>query len=115
MKFRFEFEIKKLPEPITHRHKLLLIGSCFTENIGEKLDKYKFTTLQNPNGILFNPVSVAEALTDYIEDKVATKDDLFYLNEACHSWRHHSRFSGFTGEDTVQKINASTNTAHRFL
>ena len=59
MKFRFEFDVKKLPEPIMHWHKLLLIGSCFTENIGAKLDKYKFTTLQNPNGILFNPVSVA--------------------------------------------------------
>lgn len=115
MKFRFEFDIKKLPEPVTHRHKLLLIGSCFTENIGEKLDRYKFTTLQNPNGILFNPVSVAESLTDYIEEKETTKGDLFYLNEAWHSWRHHSRFSAFTQDEALEKINASTKTAHRFL
>ena len=115
MKFRFEFDIKKLPEPITHQHKLMLIGSCFTENIGEKLDRYKFTTLQNPNGILFNPVSVAEALTAYIENKTATKEDLFYLNEAWHSWKHHSRFSGMTEEEALQKINASTRAAHAYL
>lgn len=115
MKFRYEFEIKPLPEPITHQHKLLLIGSCFTENIGEKLDKYKFTTLQNPNGILFNPASVAEALIDYIEATSFTSNDLFFLNEAWHSWKHHSRYSGITTEDALMKINMATTTAHQFL
>ena len=115
MKFRYEFDIKKLPEPLTHHHTMLLIGSCFTENIGEKLEKYKFRTLQNPNGILFNPVSVADALIDYIEATVFTEKDLFPLNEGWHSWKHHSRFSGITQEEALQKINASTAEAHRFL
>lgn len=115
MKFRFEFAVKKLPLPITHQQKLLLIGSCFTENIGEKLDRYKFTTLQNPNGILFNPVSVAEALTGYIEKTVFTEADLFFLNEAWHSWKHHSRYSGLTTDEALQKMNASTEAAHQFL
>lgn len=115
MKFRFEFDIKKLPEPITHHHGLLLMGSCFTENIGEKLNKFKFKTLQNPNGILFNPVSVADALTDYIEKRVFTEADLFHFNEVWHSWRHHSRFSGLTIEEALTKINTSTTTAHAFL
>jgi hypothetical protein len=115
MKFRYEFAIKKLPQPITHQHRLLLIGSCFTENIGEKLDKYKFYTLQNPHGILFNPVSVAEAVTDYIEKKEYTESDLFHLNEAWHSWKHHSRFSGITAEEALQKINTSIAGAHVFL
>lgn len=115
MKFRYEFAIKKLPQPITHQQKLLLMGSCFTENIGEKLDRYKFNTLQNPHGILFNPVSVAEAITDYIENTNYTSKDLFFLNEAWHSWKHHSRFSGFTPEEAMQKINASIKGAHHFL
>src|SRR5690349_7275137 len=115
MKFRYEFEIKPLAEPITHQHNLLLIGSCFTENIGEKLNKHKFVTLQNPNGILFNPVSVAEALTDYIEATQFTQDHLFFLNEAWHSWKHHSRYSSLTAEEALQKINTSTRQAHTFL
>ena len=115
MKFRFEFDVKKLPEPIMHWHKLLLIGSCFTENIGAKLDKYKFTTLQNPNGILFNPVSVAEALTDYVESNKVSQQQLFHYNEGWHSWKHHSRFSGITSNDALEKINASTAAAHDFL
>lgn len=115
MKFRFEFDIKKLAEPITHEHKLFLIGSCFTENIGEKFEKYKFSTLQNPNGILFNPVSVAEALTDYVESKVFTENELFLYNESWHSWKHHSRFSGITKEESLQKINGSYATASKYL
>jgi lysophospholipase L1-like esterase len=115
MKFHLEFEIKKFEQPIQLQHKLLLIGSCFTENIGEKLHKHKFRILENPHGILFNPVSVAEAISDYISCKVYYEKDLFYLNEAWHSWKHHSRFSGLRQEACISKINNSISTAHTFL
>lgn len=115
MKFHFEFDIKKPAQLITHKDQLLLIGSCFTENIGEKLKKYKFSVLENPNGILFNPVSVTEALTSYIENTQLTEADLFQLNEGWHSWKHHSRFSGLTAEESLNKINTSTSNAHTFL
>lgn len=115
MKFRLEFDIKPLLNSISHRHKLFLIGSCFTENIGEKLKKHKFNVLENPNGILFNPVSVTEAIINIIENKQYTKQDLFNYNEGWHSWQHHSRFSGITVEETLEKINTSTQHAHQYL
>lgn len=115
MKFHYEFDIKKLPEPIVHQHKLLLIGSCFTENMGEKLKKYKFPVLENPNGILFNPVSVAGSITDYIENTRFTEEDFFFLNEGWHSWKHHSRFSAIYLEDAISWVNNSTHEAHEFL
>ena len=115
MKFHFEFDIKKLSQPITHHHQLFLAGSCFTENIGEKLRKYKFRVMENPNGILFNPVSVAEALVSYIENIPSTADELFQLNDGWHSWKHHSRYSGITAEDALQKINSSRQAAHEYL
>ncbi len=115
MKFHLEFDIKKLDHPIQLQNKLLLIGSCFTENIGEKLRKHKFQVLENPHGILFNPVSVVQALTDYISCKSYSNSDLFHLNEAWHSWNHHSRFSGLSEEESVSKINQSIIHAHDFL
>jgi len=115
MKFHYEFDIKKLPQPITHKDKLFLIGSCFTENIGEKLKRSGFTIMENPNGILFNPVSVAEAITGYIENIKVTEDELFYLNEGWHSWKHHSRFSNVTAQGVIEKINEYTGKAHQFL
>ena len=115
MKFHFEFDIKKIAEPISHKHKLFLMGSCFTENIGEKLKKYKFSVLENPNGILFNPVSVAEALTSYINNTQYTEADLFEWNEGWHSWKHHSRFSALTATEALVKINDSTSAANHYL
>lgn len=115
MKFHYEFSIKKLPQPINHQHKLLLIGSCFTENIGEKLKNHQFHIFENPNGILFNPVSVSETIINCIDQKIYTESDLFQLNETWHSWQHHSRFSGITADDALQKINASTLEARAFL
>jgi hypothetical protein len=115
MDFHLEFSPGPFAQKINHQHKLLLMGSCFTENMGDKLAAHKFSVLQNPNGILFNPVSVKEAIENYMADKVMDESDLFYLNESYHSWQHHSRFSGITKEDALQKINASTNAAHHYL
>lgn len=115
MKFRYEFDIKPLQQSIQHTHRLFFIGSCFTENISEKFRKYKFTVAENPNGILFNPVSVAEAIINVIENKHYTAEDLFELNESWHSWQHHSKFSGITANDAIKKINESTLQAHNFL
>ncbi|MFM6925100.1 MAG: GSCFA domain-containing protein, partial [Ferruginibacter sp.] len=84
MEFRLEFTPRPFDTKINHQHKLLLIGSCFTEQIGTKLSNHKFSVLDNPNGILFNPVSIKEAVENYIHNKVVTVDDLFFLNEAYH-------------------------------
>ena len=62
-------DIKKLPEPIRYSDKLLLTGSCFTEHIGNSLEEMKFSVLQNPNGILFDPASVCRSLISYIQNK----------------------------------------------
>ena len=115
MKFHFEFDIKRPSRSIQHTHKILLIGSCFTENIGDKLKKQKFQVLENPNGILFNPVSVAEAVNMYMDNSITSAEQVFQHNETWHSWKHHSRYSGVTLEECVTKINTSTQRAHEFL
>jgi hypothetical protein len=112
MKFHYEFDIKSPVKKIQHQHAMMLMGSCFTENMGEKLRKHKFRVTENPHGILFNPVSVAEAITQYVEQTVYTASDLFCYNECWHSWKHHSRFSGITPEDALQKINTSIIESH---
>ena len=115
MKFHASFDIKKINTPIHQQHQLFLMGSCFTENIGEKFRKHKFQVLENPNGILFNPVSVVEAIESYINPIEFKAANLFFLNDAWHSWKHHSRFSGITIEQSLQKINTSITQANSYL
>ena len=115
MKFHYEFAIKKLQPPITHHQSMLMMGSCFTENIGGLLRAAKFNIMENPNGILFNPISVTEAVQQYIKNETISEENLFCLNESWHSWKHHSKFSGITAEEAVEKINQSTFAANNFL
>lgn len=115
MDFMVNIDIKKLPEPVGYKDKLLLIGSCFTEHIGNALEELKFSVLQNPNGVLFDSASVCKSLTSYIQNKQYKEDDLFQLNEVWHSWQHHSRFSNMSATEAVQIINASQQKAHAFL
>jgi hypothetical protein len=93
----------------------LLVGSCFTKHIGNTLADLKFLTLQNPNGNLFDPVSVCKSLVSYIQNKQYTVADLFQLNEVWHSWDHHSRFSNIDANECVRMINESQHKAHAFL
>ncbi len=115
MDFHLEFTPKPFDVKINHRQNLLLVGSCFTEQIGAKLSAHKFSVLDNPNGILFNSISITRAVSSYIENKRYTKEDLFYQNECWNSWEHHSRFSHPDAGTCLQLINNSQQQAHSFL
>lgn len=115
MDFMLPITIPKADRLINHQQKILSIGSCFTEHIGNALTELKFDVLQNPNGILFDPIAVCNSLVSYIQNKVYTADDLFYLNELWHSWQHHSRFSNTDQQHALAYINASQQKAHNFL
>jgi len=103
------------PVKISYSDQIMFTGSCFTEEIGTRMKDLKFIILQNPNGILYDPVSISTALDSYIENKKFSEKDLFLHDELWHSWQHHSVFSGLNKESVLQKINASQLQAHEFL
>jgi hypothetical protein len=115
MDFHAEFFPKVFPLKINHRQKLLLVGSCFTEQIGNKLCQHKFTVMDNPNGILFNPVSISNALISYVTGKTYTAEELFYYNELWGSWQHHTRFSNIDKSKALDAINFSQKQAGSFV
>ena len=115
MDLMVNIDLKKPGKQINYRDKILLIGSCFTEHIGNSLEELKFSVLQNPNGILFDPVSVCKSLVSYINSKQYNETDLFQLNEVWHSWQHHSRFSNVNKQECLRMINESQVKANHFL
>lgn len=115
MGFMLNIDIKKLQPLISYEDKLMLVGSCFTEHIGNALSDLKFPVLQNPNGILFGPDAVCKSLLSYIENRQYKSEDLFQLNEIWNSWQHHSRFSNINADEAIRIINESQQRAHDFL
>jgi len=115
MDFALELNIPPLKRPITYKDNILLIGSCFTEHISDRLEQHKFRVLSNPNGILFNPLSVAQSLDSYISARTYGTEELFLLNELWNSWDHHTRFSDIDPAVALQKINNAQQEASRFI
>ncbi len=113
--FFLPIQINPPAERIRYQQKILLTGSCFTEHIGNWLEDVKFDVLQNPNGILFDTLSVAGSLVSYVEGRQYQKGDLFFLNDLWQSWKHHGLFSDTSQQRCLEKINESQSAAHEFL
>lgn len=115
MKLQVPLHIPPLHRPIRHSDRILLAGSCFTEHMASRLEAHKFSVLQNPHGILFNPLSVAQSLQSYADDRRYGADELFCLNELWGSWDHHTRFSHPDRDAALAGINASQEAAAAFV
>jgi hypothetical protein len=115
MQLNLTLDIPPLPKPIIYTDKVLLIGSCFTEHMSDRLAQHKFSVLSNSHGILFNPLSVAHSLDSYLNDKRYTNEDLFYLNELWNSWDHHTRFSNIDQQAALDSINTSQQEVSAFI
>lgn len=81
------------------------MGSCFTENVGNKMSVLKYPVDINPFGILYNPRSIAHGLRLLLQKKRFTRDDLIHHQGLWHSLSHHSRFSSPDADNTLKAIN----------
>src|SRR5271155_4727253 len=75
----------------------------------------KFNIMQNPNGILFDPLSVGNSLISYLKPDLYHVEDLFFYNELWQSWKHHGLFSHTDQQSILNKINHSQQSAYNFL
>ena len=115
MKFRTEIQVKPATQHILHTDPVLTMGSCFAENISLLLKKSFFQILENPFGVLYNPLSIAQALRQIIENETFTTDDLIFHQGEWHSFWHHSTFSHHNQQQCLKNINEQISRAHQFL
>lgn len=113
--FRTVVPITPSGEKLAYQQKIMMLGSCFTENIGDKLSWYKFQVDSNPFGIIYNPLSIKKSIDRIIENKSYTEQDLRFSNGLFYSYDHHSRFSHSTKEECLSLINSRLNSAHKNL
>ncbi len=100
---------------INYSHKVLTLGSCFAENIGNKLQNAYFLSFINPFGVLYNPMSIGLGIRYLLSDKEFTENDLFQSGSLWNSFAHSSAFSATTPDETLQKINSRLLASRYFL
>jgi hypothetical protein len=92
------------PFQLSYADHFLGVGSCFVEEMGQRLRDLKFSIQFNPQGIVFNPASVALSLERMLVPKIYQAEELFQHQGLWHSFDHHGRFSSPSSEDTLHHI-----------
>jgi hypothetical protein len=114
-KFRTIIEIQKSDCDIDYQSPVCFIGSCFTDNIGGLLEHFKFKTLINPFGVLFNPASIARLLHRSLHLELFSVNELVFHNGLYHLLDLHGDFSCTLADDVLKKGNIALQNTHNFL
>lgn len=90
MRWSIDFPIQESPFPISHEGKILSMGSCFAQTIGQKMKNAKFDILVNPFGTLFHPLNLADLLDhalfqDPLDQEGMLERDGLFLHYSTHS------------------------------
>lgn len=115
VEFRTIVPLQEQQPKIDYNSKILLLGSCFVENIAKKLQYYKFNCLENPFGILFHPGAIARLLKSIDSNEAFTEADLFNSNGRWHSFAAHSRMSGSYKDKVLADLNAALKETAAYL
>lgn len=107
MKLTTPIKLSRQNPPINYSSKVLLLGSCFAQNMGAKLEYYKFQQCTNPFGILFHPVAIEKLITRAVNQTWFTSKDVFLQNEQWHCFLAHSKLSNTSEEDLISALNSA--------
>lgn len=120
MKFRTEISIKDAPKNLSPERLVLLMGSCFSDNIGDRMIATGWPAVVNPCGVIYNPVSMAKlfrlALMQKLERReivassITTRDGKGMssvtddIPETFVSWLMSSKAVGESAEGCINKV-----------
>jgi hypothetical protein len=115
MKFRTEIDVRKAAHYIGYEKPILMLGSCFTDNIGAKFKKYLFNISVNPFGVTFNPLSIQRGIKQLLSKEEYLPEDLLLFNDLYFSFNHYTKFSDPDKTVALSKINKEFFAAKKIL
>jgi hypothetical protein len=110
-----EVKLPEYPFQLDHQSPILMMGSCFTENVGQLLNKYLFPVNVNPFGVTYNPLSVKKGLEALIQKEAYESDDLYQYNDIWLSFDHDTGYSSIQQSEALEKINKDFRDAKEML
>lgn len=122
MEFRTMTKIPPYPFRISHSDNIMLVGSCFADNIGERLRFSLFPVEVNPFGVMYNPASICQTMARIASGTVPAENELINHCGCYHSFDFSSTFSSSDPRkslslmgDTVLNINRKLNSTNIFI
>lgn len=115
MQFRTTFQIQSSDFKLNHQHKILTIGSCFSDEIGKRLIDLKFDGLINPFGVIFNSHSIQNLIERSIQKKYFTIADVHQNGEEFFCFDVHSSFNALTKEAVLEKLNSTLDQVYNYI
>lgn len=103
---------------ISYNDKIMMLGSCFTDNIGKQLLNYAFDVCVNPFGTLYNPASIYESVLRLIQGTPFTEEDCTQIgagSERICSFHHHTTFARETNQEFLDNANQALKKASEFF
>ena len=105
MELQTKIPLSPSDNPIDYQNKLVLLGSCFVENMGAKLDYFQFQQLQNPFGILFHPLAIENLIERALNGRDYKLEEIFEQDGIWRCFDAHSDLRSDNPEALLQILN----------
>ena len=113
--FRTELNPEPFAEKINLNSIILLLGSCFTIHIGERLKEYKFNTLTNPYGVIYNPVSLFNCITNSLDPDYNIEEGILENQGIYRHWDFHSDLSHQNKNEFLNNLKGAIDKTRSFI
>lgn len=110
-----EIEITPSAHRIRLSDSLVLMGSCFAQEMGEWFQERRFSMCLNPNGIVFHPAVMARCTRKILNETDYLNEEWIEYNGLFHSFDHHGSFSERDADSLTRHANQSMQFAHQAL
>ena len=95
-----------------HSDRVVMMGTCFSDNIGAKMRHAMMQVTVNPFGTLYNPLSIASGISRLVTGTPIAGNTLFAQNGVWNSYAFHSRYSLADKQSTLDRMNDQIARAH---
>lgn len=103
---------------ISYKDKIMMLGSCFSDNIGSRLKNYGFDVCVNPFGTLYNPASILSSVRRMLAGTCFCEEDCVEIgagdSRTC-SFCHHTSFARASQAEFIENANARLAEASEFF
>ena len=113
--FRTVVSTPKATAQISLKHRILTIGSCFSDTIGQQLRVCKFDTLVNPFGVIYNPFSIHSLLAQTISNTPPASQSFLISQDIHLHYDYHSSFGALTRETLESNLIDKISRTHAFI